>query len=176
MLFDLPAEVTVQSLSNLRLRDLMIWKRLNKTTYALIQRSPLLQYLIEAQVAGVIDNPESTALSIPERMDRLKRLIEPWSMFYLQKQADVSINNLKGIYRFRNGIFSAVPMRKSTGANDRPEHIFFASLPNRNLTNQCSAEVQCLRIDVSRHVLGWFFSYDVSAIATVCVACNFFMV
>jgi hypothetical protein len=109
-----PEEVVVVILSNLAVSDLVSCRRVSRRLNAIIDGSEQLQHLIDAAVAGVMDNPNSP-LSLIERREALARRQEAWDTLQPQRTAKVlkvdgGLSKAKDFYP--DGTWVHLPLRE----------------------------------------------------------------
>ncbi|KAL6299410.1 hypothetical protein BKA93DRAFT_829888 [Sparassis latifolia] len=105
LFLELPSELIVVILSFLPLSDLVACRRTNKLLDSTIESSVVLQYLIELQVAGAVDNP-SSSLPVSDRLRVLKARESAWEQIECTNVTSIRVDfNPSSIYDLTGGVF-----------------------------------------------------------------------
>ena len=97
-----PEELVVVILSRLAVSDLVSCRRVNRHVNSIIDSSQQLQHLIDAAVAGVMDNLNSP-LSLLERKDALARRQEAWDTLQPQRTTTVNVDQMEAEHFYPDG-------------------------------------------------------------------------
>lgn len=104
-LLDLPFELLVKILIFLPPSFLPACQRVNRLFRATISESVICQYGIALDAGGYEDNPKSN-LSVTERLDKLRRREEAWSILVPDFKDSIPLNhNASGIYDLTGGTY-----------------------------------------------------------------------
>ena len=104
-LLSLLQEMIVHILSFLHYRDLHACRRANRALNKIIQGSILLQYSMQLQLAGFVDNPASS-LVVMDKMVLLRQQERAWQRLDFEKVTPVRLPfHPSSIYELADGIF-----------------------------------------------------------------------
>jgi hypothetical protein len=111
-LMDLPSELIIHVVSLLCLKDLLSARLLNRHFDVIIQESTLLQYYVETQLAGVVDNSKCK-LPTADKLSSLRNREQAWSslkpnfnaIFLIPQRPRHAFPGFPQYYDFADGIY-----------------------------------------------------------------------
>lgn len=168
-LFDLPPELIISILSMLPLSDLAACLHINRSLNTLIKESMILQYLIEAQAAGV-ENCPGSHFSLPARLDILKVWSHSWLSFAFPNKRTITValdlSELSWLHDFTDGVFLHSDVDSCPTSRPNSTGIKYVSLASVSAPLE---HVRWCKILVGREIIGWAAlpKYNLIALTTL---------
>lgn len=164
--FDLPTEMIVRTLAFLSLKDLISCQLTNKFLRSLVTSSLQLQYLIEAEAAGVQDNVNSS-LPVSERLEELKRSESAWTNFLVKQHQTIAIRHKSsGYYDLTGGVYVLGESNDDGSIPPTSNTLRYAPLTS---ANDKALEKEWPRIKLEHNIIDFglaIYEHDLIAVAT----------